>query len=115
LWRIQTLNVYTYKTAGGKDLIMEFILSLDKPEKAEGLLILKILKDGSSVVSKLKAEKFDGAIWEIKFKNHNRIFFVFENENDIYLLHACKKQKNKTELKDKRVVIQRCKEMLKKR
>jgi hypothetical protein len=77
LWRIQTLNVYTYKTVGGKDLIMEFIQSLDKPEKAEGLLILKKLKDGSSVeLAKLKAEKFDGAIWEIKFKYHNRIFFV---------------------------------------
>jgi phage-related protein len=89
---------------------------LDKPEKAEGMLILKKLNDGSSVeLSKLKAEKFDGAICEIKFKNHNRIFFVLENENDIYLLHACKKQKNKTELTDKRLAFQRCKEMLKKR
>ena len=97
-------------------MIIEFIQSLDKPEKAEGMLILKIFKDGSSVeLAKLKAEKFDGAIWEIKFKYHNRIFFVIENENDIYLLHAFKKQKNKTELKDKKLVIQRCKEMLKKR
>ena len=110
------MNVYTYKTAGGKDLIMEFIQSLDKPEKAEGLLILKKLEENDSkILLTLRAEKFEDKIWEIKFKNHNRIFYVFENENDLYLLHACKKQKNKTELKDKKLVIQRCKEILKKR
>ena len=33
-----------------------------------------------------------------------------ENE-DVYLLHACRKQKNKTEMTDKNIVITRAKEL----
>ena len=35
-------------------------------------------------------------IREVYFYKHNRIFYITVDGNDIYLLHACKKQKNKT-------------------
>ncbi len=37
---------------------------------------------------------------------------VAEEEN-VYLLHACRKQKNKTEKKDSRIIIARAKELSK--
>ena len=42
---------------------------------------------------------------------HNRIFYITVDKDNIYLLHACKKQKNKTEKKDKNIVIKRAKEL----
>lgn len=36
---------------------------------------------------------------------------IHSYESDIYLLHACRKQKNKTEKKDKNIVIKRAKEL----
>ena len=53
------MNVYHYETAGGKDLIMEYIV------------------DGQ----------------------------------DVHMLHACRKQKNKTEKQDSAIVIKRAKEL----
>ena len=41
----------------------------------------------------------------------NRIFYIVADGNDMYLLHACRKQKNQTEKKDKKIVIKRAKEI----
>lgn len=48
---------------------------------------------------------------EVYFYKHNRIFYITVDGNDIYLLHACKKQKNKTEKKDSKIVKKRAKEL----
>lgn len=39
--------IHFYKTIGGKNLILDFIYSLSKEEKAEALYILSILESGS--------------------------------------------------------------------
>ena len=96
----------SFKSAGGKDLIIDFIDSLDKFEKAEGYLLLEHLEEIESIDDCIfYTKKIQGKVWEIKFKNHNRIFYVLCNKNYIYLLHACKKQKNKTERHDKELAI----------
>lgn len=56
-------------------------------------------------------KKWSGKIWEVYFRKHNRIFYVSIDRTDIYLLHTCRKQKNKTEKKDKNIVIKRAKEL----
>ncbi|MBS3987563.1 MAG: type II toxin-antitoxin system RelE/ParE family toxin [Erysipelothrix sp.] len=53
----------------------------------------------------------EGHVWELKFKYHNRIFYCLPKGETIYLLHACKKQKNKTEMKDKHLALRRAKEV----
>ena len=50
-------------------------------------------------------------IYEVYFQKHNRIFYITIDNNNIYLLHACRKQKNKTEKTDKKIVIKRAKEL----
>ncbi len=45
----------------------------------------------------LNTRQIEGKIWEIKFRRHNRIFYVLLDEKNLYLLHACKKQKGKAE------------------
>ena len=39
------------------------------------------------------------------------MFYVLENNGNLYILHACKKQKNRAEIKDKNLVIKRSKEI----
>lgn len=104
--------IHTYRTIGGKDLIREFINSLTHEEKVEGLSILERLENGSiDVLDCLNIKKFKGKIWEIKFRKFNRIFYVLLKDDNIYLLHACKKQKNAAELFDKRLAQQRAREI----
>jgi phage-related protein len=104
--------VHTYETSSGKDLIREFINSLPHEERVMGLSIIEKLEEGGiDALDSLNTKRIEGKIWEIKFWRFNRIFYVLEKENRIYLLHACKKQKNATELKDRRLAQQRAKEI----
>ena len=52
---------------------------------------------GAVYFDNLNTRQIEGKIWEIKFRRHNRIFYVLLDEKNLYLLHACKKQKGKAE------------------
>lgn len=106
------MQVHTYRTLGGKDLILAFMNSLSLEEKIEGLIILEKLEQGSkSALDSLDIKHFEGKIWEIKFRKFNRIFYILKEEDNIYLLHACKKQKNAAESIDKNLAKKRAKEI----
>lgn len=103
------MKLHHYETAGGKDLILDYIDKLSNDERT----------DGFSVLEKLEQDKFDeltikswqGKISEVYFYKHNRIFYVIADGETIYLLHACRKQKNKTEKSDSEIVIKRAKKL----
>ena len=59
----------------------------------------------------LTIKPWQGKISEVYFYKHNRIFYVIVDEQDVYMLHACRKQKNKTEKQDSAIVIKRAKEL----
>ena len=52
---------------------------------------------GAVYFDNLNTRQIEGKIWEIKFRRHNRIFYVLLDEKNLYLLHASKKQKGKAE------------------
>lgn len=103
------MKIHSYHSTGGKDLIMEYIMSLTEEEKVDGLSVLEDMENGKTDCLNMK--RWEGKIWEVYFRKHNRIFYITADENNLYLLHACRKQKNKTEKKDKNVVIKRAKEL----
>jgi len=103
------MNVYHYKTTGGKDLILDYIMSLSKPEIVDGLSVLENFEKNE--LEKLIIKPWQGRVWEVYFFKHNRIFYVVIEDSDVYLLHACRKQKNKTEQKDSEIIIKRAKEL----
>ena len=82
---------------------------MPKAEKIDGLSVLDTLEKNG--LDELDFSFWQGKIYEIKFFKHNRIYNVIVDGNDIYLLHACRKQKNKTETTDKNIVIRRAKEL----
>jgi len=106
------LNVHNYKTTGGKDIIQEYIDKLPVDEAVDGASVIKAFKDDR--LDELKIDHWQGKIYEVYFYRYNRIFFVVIKDIDVYFLHACRKQKNKTEKKDSVTVIKRAKELGKK-
>ena len=92
------MEVEYYTTAGGKNLILDYIDSLPKKESAYGYDIIEdLLEDGLEMLDEMDTRHIEGKLWEVKFYNHNRIFYALVDSDRIYLLHACKKQKNKAE------------------
>lgn len=101
--------LHNYQTNSGKDLILDYIKSLPDDEKVDGFSVLECLEKGE--MDKIKYKCWQKKIYEVYFFKHNRIFYIIADKNNIYLLHACRKQKNKTEKKDSKIVIKRAKEL----
>ena len=101
------MNVHHYKTQGGKDLILDYIMGLSKPEIIDGLSVLERFEKDE--LDKLTIKPWQGKVWEVYFYKHNRIFYVALDDTDVYMLHACRKQKNKTEKTDSEIVTKRAK------
>jgi len=106
------MNIHHYETSGGKDLILNYIDEIPKNERAEGLTILaKLEYEGLEALKVLNTRQLRGKLWEIKFYDDNRIMYVVADENNMYLLHACKKQKGKAEKFELEKAIKRVKEL----
>jgi phage-related protein len=105
------MKIIDYQTAGGKNLIKEYLSALPKIERDVGYHIRhKIVKNGLSALIELDTRQLRGELWEIKF-SQNRIIYVIADKDSIYFLHACKKQKDKAEKFELETAIKRAKEM----
>ena len=104
------MNIIDYRTTGGKNLIFEYINNLPKKERAEGIRIRQyIRRKGLAAFDELNTRQLKGKLWEIKFFD-NRIMYVLYDSNNVYFLHICQKQKNKTEKFELETAIKRAKE-----
>lgn len=101
--------LHHYQSNSGKDFILDYIKSLPEEEKVDGFSVLEYLENDE--LEKIKFKRWQKKIYEVYFFKHNRIFYVVADKNNMYLLHACQKQKNKTEMKDRKVIIKRAKEV----
>lgn len=91
------MKIHDYTTTGGKNLIKEYLSSLPEEEMAVGYKLRhKIIQYGLEELKKLNIRQLKGKLWEIKFSK-NRIMYVVLDEDNIYFLHACRKQKGKAE------------------
>ncbi|MDR2166568.1 MAG: type II toxin-antitoxin system RelE/ParE family toxin [Clostridiales bacterium] len=104
------MKIVDYTTAGGKNLILEYIDGLTQKEQAEAYRIrLEIMRRGPIALINLDTRQLKGKLWEIKFYQ-NRIMYVLFDSERIYFLHACKKQKNKVERQELGKALRRAKE-----
>lgn len=103
------MKLHYYQSQSGKNLILEYIDSLPVNEQVDGYSVLKSFEDGK--LEQIHFKRWEQKVYEVYFYKHNRIFYVIVDNNDVYLLHACRKQKNKTEKKDKEIVRTRAKEL----
>lgn len=103
------MNIHTYENSSGKDLIKKYIDKLSKAEQVDAYSVLQAFEEDR--MEELNIKPWQGKVWEVYFYKHNRIFYITVENEDVYLLHACRKQKNKTEKNDKQIVISRAKEL----
>ena len=103
------MKIYTYENANGKDLIRKYINKLSRDEQIDAYSVLQAFEEDR--INELNTKVWQGKIWEAYFYKHNRIFYIVVENQKVYLLHACRKQKNKTEARDKNIVIKRAKEL----
>ena len=98
--------LHPYYSSSGRNLIYDYIDSLPVKEQVDGYTVLQHMEKG-------EFDKIFFKPWEKKiyFQKHNRIFYIMKDKENIYLLHACRKQKNKTEKKDAHIVRKRAKEL----
>jgi len=103
------MKIHQYKTAGGKDVIDEYILSLSHDERRDGHSVIKAFEENR--IDEVRSKLWRGKIWEVYFYRDNRLFYVVVDNEDAYFIHACRKQKNKTEKQDSKIVVQRAKDL----
>lgn len=88
--------------------VKKYIDSLPTDEQSDALYVLNHLEEGE--FQKVLCKTWRKGIKEVYFKRNNRIYYV-EQDKTIYLLYACRKQKNKTTKKDADIIIKRAKEL----
>lgn len=104
------MKIHDYITAGGKNLIKEYLSSFPIGERTKGYVIRhSIVQEGLNKLQELDIRQLIGKLWEIKFSK-NRIMYIVLDEENIYFLHACQKQKGKAEKFELDKAIQRAKE-----
>ena len=101
--------LHNYKINSGKDVILDYIDSLTEDEQVDALSVISSSQQDR--MDEIKFKRWEKKVYEVYFYKHNRIFYIVANEENMYLLHACRKQKNQTEKKDKKIVIKRAKEL----
>lgn len=104
------MEIQDYATAGGKNLIMEYI---DRQPVKERTLILECRKlirsRGVEAFSLLDTRQLRGKLYEIRIEQ-TRIMYVIRNGDLVYFLHICKKQKGRTERQEIHKAISRAKQ-----
>ncbi|MBP3677123.1 MAG: type II toxin-antitoxin system RelE/ParE family toxin [Agathobacter sp.] len=103
------MKVHSYFSNSGRDMVKAYIDALPEEERVDGYSVLECMEKGE--FEKIKFKRWAKKVYEVYFYKHNRIFYIVADGENIYLLHACKKQKNKTEKQDKRIVVERAKEL----
>lgn len=101
--------LHDYTSNSGKDLIMEYLDNLTEDERTDGLAVMKCMENNE--FDKILYKRWDKKVYEVYFRKHNRIFYIVVDSDNIYLLHACRKQKNRTEKNDSKIVKKRAKEL----
>ena len=106
------MRVFDYTTNGGKNVILEYIDSLDDITK-EILYYTRdlITRYGMKSLESLNCRKLYKKVYEIKIRNQRLAYFV--NNDCIYFIHIFKKQKNKTEKNDIEIIKRRYNVLLK--
>ena len=103
------MNIYEWQTAGGKNEIEEYFNKITQYEKAEYYMVKnKIEQLGFEAFAHLNTRQLQSKLWEIKI-SQNRIMYVIADIENVYFIHACKKQKGKAEKYELEKAIKRAK------
>ena len=105
------MEIHDYVTIGGKNLIKEYISTRPMNERREIYKIRnEIILNGLTAFQEQNTRQLRGKLYEIKY-GANRIMYIIKGGDNVYFLHACQKQKGKTEKFDIGTALGRAKEL----
>ena len=106
----EVMEIYDYSTSGGKNLILEYIKDLPDALKAEILDTRQLIREkGIDAFPLLATRQLYKKLWEIKI-SQERIMYVIQDQESVYFLNICKKQKGKAEKQELEKAKKRAKE-----
>ena len=106
----EVMEIYDYSTSGGKNLILEYIKDLPDALKAEILDTRQLIREkGIDAFPLLATRQLYKKLWEIKI-SQERIMYVIQDQESVYFLNICKKQKGKAERQELEKAKKRAKE-----
>jgi len=104
------MDIHDYVTAGGKNLIREYISTRPIEERRELYKMRhNIILKGLEAFQELNIRQLRGKLYEIKHAD-NRVMYIIKDSENVYFLHACQKQKGKAEKFELDTAIRRAKE-----
>ncbi len=104
------MEIYDYATSGGKNIIKEYIDSLEASERSVIYDIRKEIRlHGLDAFEKLNTRQLRGKLWEIKV-SQTRIMYVIVDQNGVAFLNICKKQKGKAEKQELSKALKRARD-----
>lgn len=93
------MEVELYQTAAGKQVVADFLDSLQAKDLAKVLRDIDLLADYAPDLHEPYTKHTDGPIWELRskfFTNIYRIFYFIWDDNKLVLLHGFTKKTQKT-------------------
>jgi len=105
-------KVLLFETDRGKNPVEEFINKQQPQARAKALYLFELLQVYGSQLGMPHAKTLGSGIHELRVrgKEELRIFYCFKKRN-IYLLHAFKKQTQKTPQKELSLALERSKQL----
>lgn len=105
------INIYYHKSSSGREIVYDYIESLDKDTENEINAFLRKFRDGDRFRRGPYCKKLTKDIFEIRIKAKDcyRILYAFLYRDTVVLLHIFKKKTNKIPKKDLKLAINRLK------
>ena len=107
-----TWNIFLFETGRGEKPVEEFIKSLIPTTIAKITHTIDLLEQYGSLLNMPHSKKLTNNLYELRIRGREeiRILYTFQRRN-IYLLHAFKKQSQKTPPKEIHIALKRLKDL----
>lgn len=105
------MKIIYFRQQSGREPVRDYICALSKKDAAQVLAALADIEEHGLDNTVINLKPIDGKLWEIKLSAH-RIFYVVLTGPMMVLLHAFKKEGQKTPLKDRELAKKRMKLVL---
>jgi len=103
-------KIYYYLSPSGKNVVRDFILSLQKPQQAKIRRVLQLISEYGLTSANPHIKKLSGTpLWEIRVlgKDNLRIIYVSLDLYSILVLHGFNKKTQKTPSKEIQTALNR--------
>lgn len=108
-------TILTFETSSKEKPVDEFIKKQQPQARSKIAHNIRLLRQYGNMLGLPHSKALGDGLYELRIrgKEELRVFYCFVQQKTIYLLHACKKQKQQTPKKDLALALFRMKELTK--